>query len=182
MEDRTLKMDDWSSAVKWRISMAESRRRKSSASFFPFIPQSPPCVQNKKTSSDKRDPRRVFGRVVTQKHWQWWWSNYLLPGWGNSRFQLLVDRRPASAAKEDLPASRRRCDSSSHFWPEADTPFTATLPYTEINKLSRPLCQLASPERRCGIFPADTERLWHHWSYHWENKETENTGEKEAAS
>lgn len=44
MEESTLKMDDWSSGVKRRVSMAESRRWKSSASFFPDIPQFPPCV------------------------------------------------------------------------------------------------------------------------------------------
>lgn len=35
-------------------------------------------------------------------------------------FQHLAGRKPVSAEKEDLPASRRRCDSSSHLWPEAN--------------------------------------------------------------
>lgn len=44
-----------------------------------------------------------------------------LPGWDNSRSQPLVDRKPASAVREVLPASHRRCDSSSHLWPGAET-------------------------------------------------------------
>lgn len=44
----------------------------------------------------------------------------LLPGWGNSRSQPPVGRTLASAVRADLPASRRRCDSSSHLWPETE--------------------------------------------------------------
>lgn len=47
----------------------------------------------------------------------------VLPGSGNSRSQPLGDRKPASAAREDLPASRRRCDSFSHLWPEVKAQF-----------------------------------------------------------
>lgn len=45
---------------------------------------------------------------------------FLLPGWGNSRSQPPVGRTLASAVRADLPASRRRCDSSSHLWPETE--------------------------------------------------------------
>lgn len=29
------------------------------------------------------------------------------------------------------------------------------------------MCQPHSPGTQYGTFPADTERLWHHWSHHW---------------
>lgn len=68
------------------------------------------------------------------------WKQRFLPGWGNSRSQLLADRKPASAAREDLPASHRRCDSFSHHWPEMKTKHTRSPQH--FNSIHRSMCNI----------------------------------------
>lgn len=100
---------------------------------------------------------------------------FLLPGWGNSRSQPPVGKTLASAVRADLPASRRRCDSSSHLWPETETHTEyLSLQFTaEQSKEHKVSCWLSvsAPGRQYGTFPTDTERLWHHWLHHWRKRQ-----------
>lgn len=151
-------MTDWSSGVKRRFSMAVSRRRKSSVSFFPGIPQSPPWRRHKVPWQHSHHWRHgILRRLVFRMH------SGIQPGWDNSRSQRLADRRPASVAREGLPASHRRCDNFFHCWPEGETYFTVS---QNPRGMLFPHSSDVTPGRQCGIFPVDTERLWHHWSHH----------------
>lgn len=100
---------------------------------------------------------------------------FLLPGWGNSRSQPPVGRTLASAVRADLPASRRRCDSSSHLWPETEihTQYLSLQFTAEQSKEHKVSCWLSvsAPGRQYGTFPTDTERLWHHWLHHWRKRQ-----------
>lgn len=123
-------MADWSSGVKRRFSMAASRCRKSSVSFFPGIPQSPPWMKTESTVTTQSTLtwtplseywcHSILRRVVFRMH------SAILPGWDNSRSQRLADRTPASVVREGLPASHRRCDNFSHCWPDGETCFTVS--------------------------------------------------------
>ena len=80
----------------------------------------------------------------------------------------LVDRKPAFAARGDLPASRRRYDSSSHLWPGGETHIYLKMSkYRKVQSFILHMCLLVPPGRQSGTFPTGTERLWHRLSHHW---------------